>query len=77
MTKQSLPPKNKWFVTKARWYSYSADWDRTEHGPCEIIAIRYGDGEDDYSFIHRGQQYMYERLGEFKTWKLLDTKEPK
>lgn len=60
------PAKNRFFKTKCSWFSVSTDGDWYEHGPCEIIAIRYDD--DEYSFIHRGQSYIYEKLGDFKKW---------
>lgn len=59
-----IPAKNKFFKTKAIWYSYSNDGDSYKHGPCEIVAIRYDN--DSYAFIHRGQAYLRESLGYFK-----------
>lgn len=63
------PPLNKYFRTTACWYSYSTDGDSREHGPDEVIAVRYG--KENYSFLHTGQAYRHERLGDFTTWELL------
>lgn len=68
MTK-TIPKKNKWFRTKCRWCSYSTDGSSTEHGPCDILAVRYD--KDSYSFIHKGQSYLYEHLGDFDTWEYI------
>lgn len=64
-----LPPIGKFFRTNATWYSYSTDGDSSKHGPDDIIAVRTG--EDDYSFVHPGQGYLYESLGEFTEWELI------
>ena len=67
-----LPPKNEWFKAKAYWYSYDTDGDSTEHGPAEILAIRLG--KDEYNFIHKGQAYLHESLGEIIEWELITLK---
>lgn len=64
------PPLNKWFKTKAKWCSFSTDGDSTVHKAEEIIAIRYG--KDEYSFIHKGQSYLYESLCDFDNWELIE-----
>ena len=63
------PPMNKYFKTTAYWRSYSDDGDCTIHGPASVIAVRYD--KDDYSFIHKGEAYLYEALGDFTEWELI------
>lgn len=73
----SLPPKNKWFTVKTKWYSFSEDGDSTKHGPELLVAIRYD--KDSYAFIHKGQPYKYEKLypEDIKNWELLYIEENK
>ncbi len=64
------PPINKPFKVKAHWTSFATDGEATQHAPCDIIAIRYAG--DNYSFIHKGQAYLHECLGEFVSeWELI------
>lgn len=56
----SLPPLNKFFKAKGWWSSFATDGERSGHGLATVIAIRTG--TDTYSFIHKGEAYLYESV---------------
>jgi len=66
------PPLNKFFKARCLWSSFSTDGDRRERGPDDIIGIRYG--PEEYSFIHKGQAYLHEKIytEDIGSWELLE-----